>query len=141
MIHETRFRVRYAETDQMGVAYYANYFVWMEIGRVEYCRALGLRYRDMEANDGVLLAVAEAHCRYLAPARYDEEIAVRTSVGAASPRMIQFDYEILNAETGQKLATGFTKHIFCGLDFRPRRLPEKYWPLFGVSRSEKPKSG
>ena len=77
---ETRLRVRYAETDQMGVVYYANYLVWMEVGRVEYCRAAGLSYRDMERADGILLAVAEANCRYLAPARYDEEIVVRTSI-------------------------------------------------------------
>lgn len=76
--HETRFRVRYAETDQMGVVYYANYLVWMEVGRAEYCRASGGRYRDMEVDDGILLAVVEAHCRYLRPARYDQEIAVKT---------------------------------------------------------------
>ena len=70
--HETRFRVRYAETDQMGVVYYSNYFIWMEMGRAEYCRAIGLRYKDFEANEGILLAVVEAHCRYLSPARYDE---------------------------------------------------------------------
>src|ERR1051326_7604813 len=62
--HETRFRVRYAETDQMGVVYYANYLVWMELGRAEFCRAAGIRYKDMEATDGVRLAVVEAHCRY-----------------------------------------------------------------------------
>ena len=74
--HETTLRVRYAETDQMGVAYYANYLVWMELGRVEYCRAAGLRYRDMEENDQVLLAVVEASCRYVSPARYDDEVIV-----------------------------------------------------------------
>src|SRR6266849_4966437 len=72
--NETRFRVRYAETDQMGVVYYANYLIWMELGRVEYCRSIGLRYKDMEVNDGIFLTVAEANCRYLSPARYDEEI-------------------------------------------------------------------
>jgi YbgC/YbaW family acyl-CoA thioester hydrolase len=83
--HETRFRVRYAETDQMGVVYYANYLIWMELGRAEYCRAAGIRYRDMEVDDGILLAVVEAHCRYLHPARYDEEIAVKTWVAKANP--------------------------------------------------------
>src|SRR6202046_5788457 len=81
--HETRFRVRYAETDQLGVVYYANYLIWMELGRAEYCRAAGIRYRDMEVNDGVLLAVVEAHCRYLYPARYDEEIVVKPWIAQA----------------------------------------------------------
>ena len=81
---ETRLRVRYAETDQMGVVYHANYLIWMEVGRVEYWRAAGLRYRDMEREDGILLIVAEVHCRYLAPAVYDEEVIIRTSVAEAT---------------------------------------------------------
>src|ERR1700691_5173533 len=88
--HETRFRVRYAETDQMGVVYSANYRIWMEVGRAEYCRAAGSRYRDMEIDDGILLAVVEAHCRYLRPARYDQEIAVNTRVGKANRRTVEF---------------------------------------------------
>jgi len=124
---ETRFRVRYAETDQMGVAYYANFFVWMELGRVEYCRAAGLRYRDMEEQDGILLTVVEAQCRYLAPARYDDEIAVKTWVEQASPRM-----EIRDAGCGRRLATGYTKHVFCGRDMKPTRLPAKYYHLFAI---------
>src|ERR1700722_19356718 len=95
--HETSFRVRYAETDQMGVVYYANYLVWMELGRAEYCRAAGIRYRDMEVDDGVLLAVVEAHCRYLRPARYDEEITVKTWVSKAYHRMVEFEYQIRDA--------------------------------------------
>ena len=128
--NETRFRVRYAETDQMGVVYYANYLVWMEIGRVEYCRSAGIRYKDMEVNDGVLLAVAEATCRYLFPARYDEEIVVKTRVKQAGSRMVRFVYEMTEAESGRKLATGETAHIFCGRDLRPLKLPEKYLELF-----------
>lgn len=129
---ETRVRVRYAETDQMGVVYYANYLVWMELGRVEYCRAAGIRYRDMELDDGVMLVVAEANCRYSAPARYDEEVVVRTSLASASPRMIQFDYEMTEASTSRKLAGGFTKHVFCARDLRPQKLPGKYWPMFEI---------
>ena len=128
--NETRFRVRYAETDQMGVVYYANYLVWMELGRVEYCRSAGIRYKDMELNDGVLLAVAEATCRYLFPARYDEEIVVKTRVKQAGARMVRFAYEMSEAESGRKLATGETAHIFCGRDMRPLKLPEKYLGLF-----------
>ncbi len=130
---ETRFRVRYAETDQMGVVYYANYLVWMELGRAEYCRAAGIRYRDMEVNDGVLLAVVEAHCRYLHPARYDEEIAVKTWVAKATQRMVEFEYDIRDVENGRELASGATKHIFLGATMRPVKLPEKYLPLFGIT--------
>src|SRR5580700_4209940 len=76
----TRIRARYAETDQMGIVYHANYLIWMEVARVEYCRALGFDYREMEIGDGVLLAVCESHCRYLSPARFDEEISICTTV-------------------------------------------------------------
>ncbi len=131
-VHETRLRVRYAETDQMGVVYYANYLVYMEMGRVEYCRAAGLRYRDMEEGDGIFLAVAEAHCRYLAPARYDDELLIRTWVDEARLRMISFRYEILNAETGKLLAKGGTKHVFCDRSMKPCKLPPKYHAMFGI---------
>ncbi len=129
---DTLIRVRYAETDQMGVVYYANHLIWMEIGRVEFCRAMGMRYRDMEDEDGILLVVSEANCRYSSPARYDDEVRIRTTLAAADPRMIRFDYEIFENASGTRLASGFTKHIFCGRDVRPTKLPEKYWPLFGI---------
>jgi acyl-CoA thioester hydrolase len=129
---DTSLRVRYAETDQMGVVYYANYLIWMEVGRVEFCRAQGIRYRDMEEADGILLVVAEANCRYLAPARYDDEVRIATTLADASPRMIRFDYELFHHASGKQLAHGFTKHVFCGRDLRPTKLPEKYWPFFGM---------
>jgi acyl-CoA thioester hydrolase len=129
---DTLLRVRYAETDQMGVVYYANYLIWMEVGRVEFCRAMGIRYRDMEDDDGILLVVSEANCRYSRPARYDEEVRIRTTLGAVDPRMIRFEYEIFNQASGTRLARGFTKHIFCGRDVRPTKLPEKYWAIFGI---------
>ena len=130
---EARLTVRYAETDQMGVAYYANYLVWMEVGRVEYCRSVGFRYKDMEVEDGVLLAVVEAHCRYLYPARYDDQVLVRTWIEEASPRMVRFGYEMLLEGSGRKLATGQTKHLFCNRQMKPARLPDKYRPLFGLA--------
>src|SRR5271167_4815768 len=99
---DARLRVRYAETDQMGIVYYANYLVWMEIGRVEYCRAVGVRYRDMEVEDGILLTVAEASCRYLAPAYYDDEVVVRTSIAGAHPRLVRFSYEMLAVGDGRR---------------------------------------
>ena len=132
--HETTLRVRYAETDQMGVVYYSNYLVWMEVGRVEYCKSVGGRYRDMEDADGVLLAVVEARCRYVSPARYDEEVVVKTWIEAAAPRMVRFGYEMREASANRTLATGETKHIFCGRDMKPAKLPPKYFPLFGIRR-------
>lgn len=130
---ESRLRVRYAETDQMGIAYHANYLVWMEVGRVEYCRAAGVAYKEMEADGGILLVVAEVGCRYIAPARYDDEIVIRTTVTDANPRMVRFEYELLLGNTGKLLATGFTRHVFLSRDMRPTKLPESYRPLFGIA--------
>jgi acyl-CoA thioester hydrolase len=87
----------------------------------------------MELDDDVMLVVAEANCRYLAPARYDDEVAIRTTIGSATPRMVRFDYEVQEATGGRSLATGFSKHVFCGRDMKPRKLPQKYWPLFGIA--------
>jgi acyl-CoA thioester hydrolase len=129
---ETRLRVRYAETDQMGVVYYANYLVWMEVGRVELCKALGFNYGDMERDDGVLLAVAEACCRYLSPARFDDEVIVKTWIEEANTRMATFAYEMRLAEGDRKLATGHTRHIFVNREMRRARLPEKYHAMFGL---------
>jgi len=116
----------------MGVVYYANYLIWMEVGRAEYCRAAGIRYRDMEVDDGILLAVVEAHCRYLRPARYDQEILVKTWVANASRRTLEFQYQIRDAQSGSELAVGGTKHVFLGAEMKPVKLPEKYWPMFGI---------
>ncbi|HEY2018007.1 MAG TPA: thioesterase family protein [Bryobacteraceae bacterium] len=129
---ETRIRVRYAETDQMGVVYYANYLVWMEVGRVDLCRVCGFHYRDMEREDGILLAVAEANCRYSSPARFDDEVIVKTWIEEAGGRMVKFAYEMRLAANDRRLATGFTRHIFLTRDFRPTRLPEKYHAMFGM---------
>jgi acyl-CoA thioester hydrolase len=128
---ETRLRVRYAETDQMGVVYYANYLVWMEVGRVELCKKLGFDYRDME-QDGILMAVAEANCRYLSPARFDDEVVVRTWIEDANFRVIKFAYEMRTAEEDRKLASGFTRHLLVDRQFQRIRLPEKYFPMFGL---------
>jgi acyl-CoA thioester hydrolase len=130
--HETTLRVRYAETDRMGVVYYANYLVWMEVGRVELCKALGFNYRDMEDHDGVFLAVAEASCRYRSPARFDDEVVVRTWVEAAHSRMVTFAYEMRLAEGGRPLAAGHTRHIFVDRQMTRTRLPQKYFILFGI---------
>jgi acyl-CoA thioester hydrolase len=130
-VHETRLRVRYAETDAMGVVYHSNYVVWMEVGRVELFRSMGVRYRDME-RDGVLLAVAEVNCRFLSPARYDDEIIVKASVAEVNKRMIHFEYELRVAEDDRKVATGRTKHIFVDRQMNRSALPKSYCQLFGV---------
>src|SRR6202045_1933469 len=128
---DARLRVRYAETDQMGVVYYANYLVWMEVGRVEYCKALGFRYKDMELEDGVLLAVIDAQCRYLFPARFDEDVIIETRVAEVNSRIVIFGYE-MHLVDGHKLATGSTRHVFCNREMKPVRLPPKYRALFGI---------
>jgi acyl-CoA thioester hydrolase len=131
-IPETRIRVRYAETDQMGVVYHANYLIWMEVARVELCTAMGFRYRDMEREDGIFLVVVEANCRYLRPARFDDEVLVRTAVEDANSKMVRFGYEMRRESDGDLLATGFTKHLCVGRDMSVVRLPEKYRGLFGI---------
>jgi acyl-CoA thioester hydrolase len=130
--HRARVRVRYAETDQMGVVYHANYIVWMEVGRVEFCRANGLSYREMEDDGALHLAVIEANCRYIAPARYDDEVEIETTVEKATTRGVHFVYTMRNAETGRKLAEGFSRHLFLDRDLKPMRLPERFYPQFGL---------
>src|SRR5260370_16544680 len=103
-VNETKLRVRYAETDQMGVVYHSNHFIWFEVGRVELLRQLGFSYRDMESRDNCFIAVAEAKCRYRAPVRYDEEVLVRTQLLNLRAPLIHFGYELPRAETASLLA-------------------------------------
>jgi acyl-CoA thioester hydrolase len=131
----TSFRVRYAETDQMGVVYYANYLVWMEVGRVELVRALGLKYKDLEESEGLYLSVVEAHCRYIYPARYDQEIVVETRIAKAGSRTVEFGYRISSLEPERLLAEGSTRHIWLNREWRPTSLPEKYRAALGVGSS------
>ena len=126
----TALRVRYAETDQMGVVYYANFFVWFEIGRTDFCRQHGFAYREMEQHDGLYITVAEARCRYKAPARYDDEVLVRTCLRALRRRVLVFEYEIYRQATDELLAEGETVHVVTDRDGRPRSLPDKYRDLF-----------
>jgi acyl-CoA thioester hydrolase len=130
--HETRLRVRYAETDQMGVVHHANYLIWMEVARVDWCEARGFQYRDMEREEGVFLAVVETSCRHLRPARFDDRIVVRSIVEEANSRIAKFAYEIRRADEPELLATGFTKHVYVNSKMQRSRLPEKYRELFGV---------
>lgn len=118
--------MRYAETDQMGVVYHANYLVWMEIGRVELVRALGFNYQELEQAAGLYLSVIEANCRYLHPARYDQEIIVQTAIVKSNLRIVEFAYRIRSADPDRVLAEGLTKHIWLNRDFRPTRLPDAH---------------
>lgn len=129
---ETRLRVRYAETDQMRVVYYANYYVWMEIARVEFVRSRGLSYRDLEVQEGLFLAVIESQCRYLSPARYDQEIVLETYIANGNPRVIEFQYEIKDAQSRLLLAAGMTKHMWLDREWRPTRLPPQYRQVLGI---------
>jgi acyl-CoA thioester hydrolase len=130
--YDTTIRVRYAETDQMGVVYYGNYYVWFEIGRVELFRQMGFSYKEMEEKDDCFIVVGESQCRYKLPARYDDLLRIRTCILHARKRTIRFGYEVLNELSGALLATGETTHIICGRDGRPKQLPEYYCKLFGV---------
>jgi len=127
---ETTIRVRYAETDQMGVVYYGNYFTWFEIGRVELCRQLGFEYKKMELEDDSYIVVAEAYCRYKRPARFDEVLLIRTCVTQSQRRTVRFGYEILNQDSGELVATGETLHVICDRRGHPKSLPEKYRRYF-----------
>ena len=118
----TRLRVRYAETDRMGVVYYANYFVWFEVARTDWLRETGWSYREMEA-DGISLPVIEAHCDYRQPSRYDDQIDIRTRATLLSPIRIRFDYEVLRDAT--VLSTGHTVHAAIDVGGRPCRLPAR----------------
>jgi acyl-CoA thioester hydrolase len=127
---DTVVNVRYAETDQMGIVYYANYLVWFEVGRVAWCRARGFQYRDMEADYGRMMVVAEATCRYRAPARFEDDILIRTAVSSATDRVVRFTYEIRNQGTGQILATGETVHVVTDRELRPARMPDPIREIF-----------
>ena len=126
----TNLRVRYAETDQMGVVYYSNYLVWFEIGRTDFCRQHGFAYREMEKQDGLYITVAEVRCRYKAPARYDDEILIRTCLRSVRKRVLVFGYEIYRQAEDELLAEGETVHVVTDRDGRPRSLLDKYRDLF-----------
>jgi acyl-CoA thioester hydrolase len=127
---ETRIRVRYAETDQMGVVYHANHFIWFEVGRVEFLRQLGFSYKDMEREDDCFIAVVDARCRYKAPVHYDDEVVVRTYLKHVREKVIHFSYELRQVATGDLLAEGETIHIVANSEMKPRALPKKYMIAF-----------
>lgn len=127
-IHQVR--VRYAETDQMGIVYYANYLVWFELGRVELLRSLGLAYSQLETEHECILPVVEANCRYRAPARYDDEILIETWPSLLRGSVLKFSYRILRkpreGEEPKLLAEGETVHVVCDDQLNRKPLPERY---------------
>jgi acyl-CoA thioester hydrolase len=130
--YEARVRVRYAETDQMGVVYHSNYLVWFEIGRVELIRSIGLDYKQMEEDEGCGFAVVDVHVRYRAPARYDDELVVETRLLAARGPVIRFGYKVLRVEDGLLLCEGETVHVVVGKGMKKRSLPPKYAERFAA---------
>jgi len=125
---ETPVRVRYSETDRMGIVYHTNYIVWFEIGRTEFCRAAGLPYRSME-DAGLLILVTAVECRYRRPARYDDALAVRARMTELASRGLTFEYEIVDS-SGTVLADGITRHVFADMQGRPRRAPPEIVSAF-----------
>jgi acyl-CoA thioester hydrolase len=130
-------RVRYAETDNMGVVYYANYLVWFEVGRTDLLRRAGWSYREMEI-EGFALPVIEARCEYRQPARYDDEIEVRTAGSMVSPVRIRFDYEVVRSADQAPLAAGHTVHATLDRNGRPCRMPARARSLFDGSGATAP---
>jgi acyl-CoA thioester hydrolase len=131
-VNEARIRVRYAETDQMGVVYHSNYLIWFEVGRVEFIRGLGLDYNRMEIEEGCGITVVDAHVRYRAPARYDDELVVETRLLAARGAVIKFGYRILRVVDEALLCEGETMHVCVGEDMKKRSLPAKYAERFAA---------
>ena len=127
---EVRLRVRYAETDQMGVVYHANHLIWFEVGRIDFLRQLGFSYRDMEETDGCYIAVVDARCRYKAPAHYDDEVIVRTHLKNLRGSLVHFGYELVRAGDNVLLAEGETTHMVTDANMKTRAIPEKYASAF-----------
>jgi len=134
--HETQLRVRYAETDQMGIVYHSNHLIWFEVGRVELMRQMGFSYRDMEHEDGCFIAVAEVKCRYRAPVYYDEEVVVRTRLKNVRESVVVFSYELVRADTKALLAEGETTHIVTDSKMKVAALPEKYLTAFRAAMAK-----
>ncbi len=124
--HETEVRVRYAETDQMGVVHHANYLTWFEVGRSELCRSRGFSYKQMEDEEDALLVVAEIYCRYKSPAFYEDVLTIRTRVAEVRSRSLRFVYEVYRAADDVLLAEGETMHVVTDRDKKVRKLPQIY---------------
>lgn len=135
MTGQTQVRVRYAETDQMGVAYHSNFIVWFEVGRVELLRQMGFSYHDMEEQDDCHIAVVDVRCRYKAPARYDDLVRVYTRLTNVRDSLLHFHYEVVREQDETMLAEGETTHLVVDGNFTRRSIPEKYRAAFEAAVS------
>lgn len=136
IIGETKLRVRYAETDKMGVVYHSNFVIWFEVGRVELLRQLGFQYSEMEAEDNCHIPVVDLRVRYKSPAQYDDVIVVRTQIKNVRSSLLHFSYEVLREADCTLLATGETMHIIVNNKLERTALPEKYMQAFnGLTRN------
>jgi acyl-CoA thioester hydrolase len=122
--HTTQQKVRYAETDNMGIVYYANYLVWFEVGRTEYLLAQGMDYRDVE-KEGLFMAVVESHATYKAPARYGDVVSIETTPTEVKNSSLRFDYRVVRGSDKKLLCEGYTTHVLIDKEMRPKKIPEK----------------
>jgi len=134
--HETEIRVRYAETDKMGIVHHSNYLIWFEAGRSDFCRARGFSYKDMEEKDNALMVVAETYCRYKSPAHYEDELIIRTKVGEIRSRTLRFLYEVVRPADDELLAEGETLHVVTDENKRVRSLPPTYKAMLLIDSEE-----
>ena len=118
-------RVRYSDTDKMGVVYYSNYFTWLEVARTEMFRSFGLDYRSIEKDKQLALPVIEAHCQYKSPARYDDIVLIETKISKMKNTSLRFDYNLINKDTGKLLALAYTTHVFIDKNRKPVKIPEE----------------
>lgn len=132
---ETKLRVRYAETDQMGVVYHSNFVIWFEVGRVELLRQLGFKYSEMEQKDDCHIPVVDLRVRYKSPALYDDEIVLRTEIKNVRSSLLHFGYEVFRESDRTLLATGETTHIIVDKKLKRRPLPDKYVKAFSRTRN------
>jgi len=130
--HKTELRVRYEETDKMGVVYYSNYLVWFEVGRAEYIRSLGTSYKEFERR-GVRIVVAEAYCRYESPAHYDDLIIVRTRLSEIRSRSLKYMYTVVRKADEKQLASGYTTHVFVDKNGKSLKIPK--WVLGSIKKN------
>lgn len=138
-VNETKIKVRYVETDQMGIVHHSNYFAWFEVGRTEHIAQHGMKYSDME-KIGVLIPLIECGAEFKAGARYEDEIIVKTSIKLISPVRIEFGYEIVRKDDSKLLAVGFTKHAFTNRELRPVNLQKKFPELWSVMKNNENQS-
>ena len=129
MISETTIRVRYAETDQMGIVYHANYFTWFEIARTEFLRSFSIDYRELEAQN-VLLPVIDVGCKYITSAKYDDEVIIKTKLTRIKGVRLEFKYQVYRKIDNVLLAEGYTKHAFVDKQLKPVNFRRKFNELW-----------